>query len=161
MNTCLSTSYEMNKIFLTIVICFLTNTQGSPRTRRALPPGYLSVDGTEQCLESERMPGTSSSYLCIPARKPWCCPQGVWNNLSSESLGLVRCQMTNLDPCGESLKNNWLKHGAEQLLEKSEIENCRIMCDEIVQIKPIPQRSSYYKQSHCWLCKWCYPSLSL
>ena len=98
---------KMNNIFLIIVICFLANTKGSPRTKRALPPGYLSVDGTEQCLETERMPGTSSSYLCIPARKPWCCPQGVWNNLSSESLGLVRCQMTNLDPCAEILKNNW------------------------------------------------------
>lgn len=61
---------KMNKIFLIIVICFLANTQGSTRTRRALPPGYLSVDGTEYCLETERMPGTSSSYLCIPARMP-------------------------------------------------------------------------------------------
>ena len=55
---------KMNKIFLKFVICFLANTKGSPRTRRALPPGYLSVDGTEQCLETERMSGTSSSYLC-------------------------------------------------------------------------------------------------
>ena len=95
---------KMNKIFLIIVICFLANTQGSTRTRRALPPGYLSVDGTEYRLETERMPGTSSSYLCIPARKPWCCPQGVWNNLNSESLGIYRCQFTNLDPCAEILK---------------------------------------------------------
>ena len=98
---------KMNKTFLIIIICFLANTQGSTRTRRALPPGYLSVDGTEYCLETEKMPGTSSSYLCIPARKPWCCPQLVWNNLNSESLGLDHCQITNLDPCGESLKNNW------------------------------------------------------
>ena len=86
---------KMNKIFCIIVICFLANTQGSIRTKRA-------VDGTEYCLERERMPGTSSSYLCIPARKPWCCPQGVWNNLNSDSLGLVGCQITNLDPCGET-----------------------------------------------------------
>ena len=86
---------KMNKIFWIIVICFLANTQGSIRTKRA-------VDGTEYCLETERMPGESSSYQCIPARKPWCCPQGVWNNLNSESLGLVGCQITNLDPCGET-----------------------------------------------------------
>ena len=74
---------------------------GSPRTKRALPPGYLDVEGRDQCHETESPPGASSSYLCLPASKPWCCAQASWNQLNSGSSGLEACESTgfNQDPC--------------------------------------------------------------
>ena len=93
----------MNKIFLIIVICFLANTQGSTRTRRALPPGFsvlmaLSIAWKQRgCVEHP-------AHIYVSQLE---CPQGVWSNLNSASLGLWHCQITNLDPCGESLKNNF------------------------------------------------------
>ena len=86
---------KMNKIFLIIVICFLADTEGSIRTKRA-------VDGTEYCLERERMPGESSSYLCLPASRPSCCIPPAWNQLNSGSSGLDPCEAPigfNQDPC--------------------------------------------------------------
>jgi len=101
-------SVKMNKICLMIGICFIANTQGSPRTKRALPPGYLNVEGRDQCHETETLPGASSSYLCLPSSKPFCCDQAAWNQLTDGSSGLDTCTApagVNQDPCeGET---NW------------------------------------------------------
>ena len=75
---------------------------GSPRTKRALPPGYLNVEGRDQCHETETLPGASSSYLCLPASRPSCCIPPAWNQLNSGSSGLDPCEAPigfNQDPC--------------------------------------------------------------
>ena len=75
---------------------------GSPRTRRALPPGYVSVEGHKQCVETETPIGASSSYLCLPASRPSCCIPPAWNQLNSGSSGLDPCEAPigfNQDPC--------------------------------------------------------------
>merc|ERR1712008_16712 len=77
-------------ILLITVVCFSANTQGSPRTRRALPPGYLSIPGHTECLESQTLPGDSHSGKCIPAIKPAYCSEAAWADLALDS-GLSAC----------------------------------------------------------------------
>merc|ERR1712037_387691 len=81
---------QMNKILLITFVCFLANTQGSPRTRRALPPSYLSIPGHTECLDSQTLPGDSHSGKCIPAIKPAYCSEAAWADLALDS-GLDAC----------------------------------------------------------------------
>merc|ERR1711971_1421405 len=100
-----STSFirKMNKTLLLTVICFLANTEGLPRTRRALSPGYLSIPGYKECLESQtwRVPNGigRTTELCIPATKPAYCLEAAWTNLNSASSGLRFCN-GGIDPVG-------------------------------------------------------------
>ena len=79
---------------------------GSPRTRRALAPDYLKVEGHDLCHETEQPFGASSSYLCLPASKPWCCDQKAWLALTfgpqGQGSGLSNCTAppgVNQDTC--------------------------------------------------------------
>ena len=63
---------------------------GSPRTRRALPPSYLSIPGHTECLDSQTLPGDSHSGKCIPAIKPAYCSEAAWADLALDS-GLDAC----------------------------------------------------------------------
>lgn len=75
-----------------------------------MPPGYLNVRGRDQCHETESPIGGSSSYLCLPTSKPWCCDQTAWNQLNSGSSGLDTCTAPagfNQDPCAGSGETNW------------------------------------------------------
>merc|ERR1719222_61814 len=85
----------MNKICLIIVVCFLANTQGSPRTKRALAPGYR-VEDFEKSTEQE------SDFHCVPASKPRCCPQKSWDVVKDGDSGIEFCRFgaaPNPDPC--------------------------------------------------------------
>ena len=63
---------------------------GSPRTKRALPPAYLSIPGHKECLDSQTLPGDSHSGKCIPAIKPAYCSEAAWADLALDS-GLDAC----------------------------------------------------------------------
>ena len=78
----------------------------SPRTRRALSPGYICVPGFRKCLELQtwKIPnGTSNTTgLCIPAAKPADCSEVAWANLISpftKRSGIRSCQ-GGINPIG-------------------------------------------------------------
>jgi len=93
----------MYKTLLLTVICFLATTEGLPRTRKALSPGYLSIPGYKECLESQtwRVPNGigRTTELCIPATKPAYCFETAWADINSASSGLRFCN-GGIDPVG-------------------------------------------------------------
>ena len=77
---------------------------GSPRTKRALAPGYR-VEDSEKCTEKETAPGAPGPTTCVPASKPRCCPQKSWDVVKDGTSGIEFCRFggtPNPDPCA-----NW------------------------------------------------------
>ena len=74
-----------------------------------MAPGYR-VEDSEKCTEQEQPPGALGPTTCVPASKPWCCPQKSWDVVKNGTSGIEFCDSeappnANPDPCdGET---NW------------------------------------------------------
>ena len=68
-----------------------------------MSPGYLSIPGYKECLESQtwRVPNGigRTTEVCIPATKPAYCFDTAWADINSASSGLRFCN-GGIDPVG-------------------------------------------------------------